>query len=810
MIDNLAKVYLNENGSIKNFEDTAFLVSNADKTNSIQFYVPNSMNTSLVQLSFKRADGFVISNRQMELITVLDPASGADVEVLTKLYEYQFTESDRILDIAGQLQVSAVLKNGNQTVATPYFCLYVRKNIQPNLETKTEEEFYQEGLAIVEQAQIDINNHRADFNNPHRVRGDQVSISKDNQTLISDKFDDINQSINLNNTNISNLQQKDIELEQEIEQNANIAKEYTDSNILQLQKNINTLFNETQNLEGNKLNKIFNDIAIANNLAENDYFVLNSGNQVYRITVENIKKLFGGGGSDHYKGDFISYEELVETYPTAKAGDYAFVNIGSQMIMYVWDYSGVDETMQGLWRETTSGKYVLTTTFANFQEMLLNGSLIVDTAKNFDNGNGTKTNIKESFETLRENYENLSKKEFIVIEIDYSNPVISQEIYDLAKNNDRVMVKITNILELPNTNIYAYKAYFLPIPIGNLGGLSFIANSMLSLGYTILSISEDLEVTVYEYNDFALASTLNLRLGTNESDKNILYCSISNSDNETEKNVDLSPLIQTVVDENDVYIVNYDDVTTDSKVLNFLKNNQPEKIVVIDSNSTKKRYMCFVGIQQSTDFTDYKYQVILIKDDTLLINANDPILYTKYGVTIRFYDNGTISKFNGNYTFRYSPDTFTITYQGFTINPATDEEITTGTNDVKAITPKGLKTYMDGLSFGYVVPTVYITNASLESGTFSGDDLTNLQNDPNTIIYQANVDSTNDAYTILGETAGTRTFGNFKGNIVYKIEVNLADGTWNKTNTDIVTQSELNSTIGDINSILDSINGEVI
>lgn len=674
MIDNLAKVYLNENGSIKNFEDTAFLVSNADKANAIQFYVPDSMNTSLVQLSFKRADGFVISNRQMEFITVLDSASGADVEVLTKLYEYQFTESDRILDIAGQLQVSAVLKDGNQTVATPYFCLYVRKNIQPNLETKTEEEFYQEGLAIVEQAQIDINNHRADFNNPHRVRGDQVSISKDNQTLISDKFDDINQSINLNNTNISNLQQKDIELEQTIEQNANEAKDYTDKNTFQLQQNINVLFSEVQNLNGNKLNKIFNDIAIANNLAENDYFVLNSGNQAYRISVENMKSIFGRGGSDHYKGDFISYEELVETYPTAKSGDYAFVNVGSQMIMYVWDNSGEDETMQGLWRETTSGKYVLTTTFANFQEMLLNGSLIVDTAKNFDNGDGTKTNIKQTVDAFT-----------------------------------------TKILDL-----------------------------------------------------------------------------------------------EQIIDENDVYIVNYDNVTTDSKVLNFLKNNQPEKIVVINSDSTKKRYMCFVGIQQSTDFTDYKYQVILINNDTLLINVKDPILYTKYGVTIRFYDNGTISKINGNETFSYSPDTFTITYQGFTINPATNEEITTGTNDTKAITPKGLKTYMDGLSFGYVVPTVYITNASLESGTFDGEDLSNLQNDPNTIIYQANVDSTNDAYTILGETAGTRTFGNFKGNIVYKIEVNLADGTWNKANVDIVTQSELDSTIGDINTILDTINGEVI
>lgn len=807
MINNLAKVIIAENGSIKDFEDTAFLVSNADEVNSIQMYVPDSIGSSLVQLSFKRADGFVISNRQMDFVSILDPASGADVEVLTKLYEYQFKEDDRILDIAGQLQISALIKDGTKTLATPYFCLYIRKNIKPNLETKTEEEFYQEGLEIVEKAQIDINNHKADYGNPHKVRADQVPISNENQTLVSEKLEDISESINLSNNNISNLQQKDIELEQTIEQNANEAKDYTDKNTFQLQQNINVLFSEVQNLNGNKLNKIFNDIAIANNLAENDYFVLNSGNQAYRISVENMKSIFGGGGSDHYKGDFISYEELVETYPTAKSGDYAFVNVGSQMIMYVWDNSGEDETMQGFWRETTSGKYVLTTTFASFQEMLLDGSLIVDTAKNFDNGDGTKTNIKQTVDAFKTKILDLEQKQFIVIEVDYSNPIITEDMFNLAKNNDRVVIKINNIVS-NSMNIYAYKVWDSSLNLGNLKGLSFVTIDALSLGYTIFTISEDLEINTNSYNDFALASTLNLRLETSEQ-KN-LYYSISNGDSANEKSIDLSPAIQAVVDENDVYIVNYDNVTTDSKVLNFLKNNQPEKIVVINSDSTKKRYMCFVGIQQSTDFTDYKYQVILIKDDNLLINANDPILYTKYGVTIRFYDNGTISKFNGNYTFRYSPDTFTITYQGFTINPATDEEITTGTNDVKAITPKGLKTYMDGLSFGYVVPTVYITDASLESGTFSGDDLTNLQNDPNTIIYQANEDSTNDAYTILGETAGTRTFGNFKGNIVYKIEVNLLDGTWNKTNTDIVTQSELNSTIGDINSILDSINGEVI
>lgn len=794
MIDNLAKVYLNENGSIKNFEDTAFLVSNADKANSIQFYVPDSMNTSLVQLSFKRADDFVISNRQMELITVLDPASGADVEVLTKLYEYQFTESDRILDIAGQLQVSAVLKDGSKTVATPYFCLYIRRNIQPNLETKTEEEFYQEGLSIVEQAQIDINNHRADFNNPHRVRGDQVPLSNQNTTLITDKLSEIDESITENNTNITNLQQKDIELEQTIEQNKRDATSYTDSTANALEGEINLLNRIVEDLESNKLNKIFNDIAIANNLAENDYFVLNSGNQAYRISVENMKKVFGGGGSDYYKGDFISYEELVETYPTAKAGDYAFVNIGSQMVMYVWDSTGEDETMQGLWRETTSGKYVLTTTFANFQEMLLNGSLIVDTAKNYDNGDGTKTNIKESFETLLENYRNLSEKEFVVIEIDATNPVMTQEIYDLAKNNDRVMVKITNFI--PNTAWYAYKNSFVQSNIS----INFIAFSLLNLGYTMFSITENLEFNIQNYTDFALASTLNLRLGTNEADTNTLYCSISNGDSSTEKNVDLTPAIQRVVNDNDAYIVNYENVSSDEKVKEFLKEGKPNK-VLINYNYNLYRFNVSTSFTETETFTYYTITSI---------QFHNYLIVNNYIVVTRNKSTNILEISNHSIRGTFNRESFLNKNSILQINPATDAEITAGTNDTKAITPKGLKTYIDSLSLGYTVPTVYITDASLVNGVFEGVDLTNLQDDPNTIIYQSNSDGTNDAYTILGETAGTRTFGNFKGNIVYKIEVNLADGTWVKTNIDIVTQAELNLAIGNINSILDSINGEVI
>lgn len=794
MIDNLAKVYINENGSIKDFEDTAFLVSNADKANAIQFYVPDSMNTSLVQLSFKRADGFVISNRQMELITVLDPASGADVEVLTKLYEYQFTESDRILDIAGQLQVSAVLKDGNQTVATPYFCLYVRKNIQPNLETKTEEEFYQEGLAIVEKAQIDINNHRADFNNPHRVRGDQVPLSNQNTTLITDKLSEIDESITENNTNITNLQQKDIELEQTIEQNKRDATSYTDSTANALEGEINLLNRTVEDLESNKLNKVFNDIAIANNLAENDYFVLNSGNQAYRITVENMKKVFGGGGgSDHYKGDFISYEELVETYPIAKAGDYAFVNIGSQMIMYVWDSTGEDETMQGFWRETTSGKYVLTTTFASFQEMLLDGSLIVDTAKNFDNGDGTKTNIKQTvdaFETKILDLEQIIEPIFTHMDNNSAIGTITDEQWLIIKNNQNVKLKVT--IPISETS-YVVAIGEKKNVLYNNGEINEIEFKSFLYGYIHLNIvvKPNLQVLV-ELKEYALAESLNIRT----SNMNLII-GLSNEDSLIEKSIDLSPLIQAVVDENDVYIVNYDDVTTDEKAKQLIKDGKYDKLIILYSASYCRLSLASNNASMATLY--YKSIPTIGVDSIYLYEIR--LIYT--------YSSDSLSKLYTEYIWKLS-SAFKKSGNFVYLNPATDAEIVAGTNDTKAITPKGLKTYIDSLSLGYTVPTVYITDASLVNGVFEGLDLTNLQDDPNTIIYQPNSDGTNDAYTILGETAGTRTFGNFKGNMVYKIEVNLADGTWNKTNTDIVTQSELNSTIGDINSILDSINGEVI
>lgn len=68
------------------------------------------------------------------------------------------------------------------------------------------------------------------------------------------------------------------------------------------------------------------------------------------------------------KGEFLTLESLKELHPTAKPGEFAFVNTptdqGNIMLMYIWD----DDS--GVWKETTSEQYVLNSTFEQFKEEL--------------------------------------------------------------------------------------------------------------------------------------------------------------------------------------------------------------------------------------------------------------------------------------------------------------------------------------------------------------------------------------------------------------------------------------------------------
>lgn len=162
------------------------------------------------------------------------------------------------------------------------------------------------------------------------------------------------------------------------------AKDYSDDGT------IKSKFDEIENA---KLNKVFDVNPIAGALGSNDYFIINSGGVPYKLPAKLLT-----GTEDHYKGDYVSYEALVAEYPTAKPGDYAFININDKLIMYIWDKD------DNAWRETTTDKFVSSLVFADFQNDLLLGNMIVGKASNYNTAGG---NIKEKFEQLERKIEDV-------------------------------------------------------------------------------------------------------------------------------------------------------------------------------------------------------------------------------------------------------------------------------------------------------------------------------------------------------------------------------------------------------------------
>ena len=205
--------------------------------------------------------------------------------------------------------------------------------------------------------------------NIEKIQAEIEKINGDENTEGSIK-NQIKSETNQRNEAIDQLQQQIIENKQIIEDEI----ERVDSNIT------------------TKLNKVWDDIALANELGDNDYFIINSGSNAYKITFSQLKNLVGSsGGVNHYKGDFLSYSALLNaTYDgtiTPQAGDYAFVNTTDYttetpkdyLVMYIWDVDA------DAWKETTSDKYVQSIVFDEFQYDLLNGLLVVHSAKNATN-----------------------------------------------------------------------------------------------------------------------------------------------------------------------------------------------------------------------------------------------------------------------------------------------------------------------------------------------------------------------------------------------------------------------------------------
>lgn len=222
---------------------------------------------------------------------------------------------------------------------------------------------------------------------------DLGSLVEQNQNQINT----INQSIESINNQLGSLSQRLTTAENDIISLTN--------SLNQIGSSVMANADNIASLQGSKLNKDFSDIAIGNTIADNDYVIVNSGGVSYKIVFSKLKELIGsGGGVNHYKGDFISYEALVQAVPVGEPGDYAFVNTDNELVMYIWDSD--DNT----WKETTHGQYVSTATFAEFQQGLItNGTIVANTASNYYTANGNK-NIESEFANVRTSIQETTEK----------------------------------------------------------------------------------------------------------------------------------------------------------------------------------------------------------------------------------------------------------------------------------------------------------------------------------------------------------------------------------------------------------------
>lgn len=141
----------------------------------------------------------------------------------------------------------------------------------------------------------------------------------------------------------------------------------------------------------------------------------------------------------------------------------------------------------------------------------------------------------------------------------------------------------------------------------------------------------------------------------------------------------------------------------------------------------------------------------------------------------------------------YFTENGTVYLNGFyidNINSGSSSTVDTAMSDssTNPVQNKVIKEYVDNKA--YLVPTV-LTNLDEETGTLSAEDLNKVINDVNTVFIELTENEQNNVYILIGETASTRTYGNFQGNIIYKIIVDMSNGQWQRSTLDIVDKNEL-------------------
>ena len=287
----------------------------------------------------------------------------------------------------------------------------------------------------------------------------------------------------------------------------------------------------------NKLDKIFSSsLTEIQNPSESDYLVINSNNTAYRVSLSKLKEIFGTNEPviNHYIGDFDSMEALMEFLTinniTPIEGNYAYILVDGIYTMHHY--------LNGVWTESTGGKYVLTVDFDSYKTQLASDGTgsFVKSAKGYSD-NGTFTEFISAFKAIWDRFEDIKEghvddelnsyvqhanlaTEAVKYLVTFDNG--TTELRFIRNLDSRVGNLEQEVVNLKN-NVNVLYTNETPVPQA-LGGIS------KGTKFTNKPITEVLDMLLYPYVTFSVSISMSPKNGgvvRTQDNQTVTGCNVS-------------------------------------------------------------------------------------------------------------------------------------------------------------------------------------------------------------------------------------------------------------------------------------------